>query len=85
MLKLSFIVPFYNVEKHIARCLDSLYNQDIPESEYEVICVNDCSPDNSRDIVLQYKKQHSNLILVEHERNKKLGAARNTGLRKAKR
>lgn len=78
-MRLSIIIPFYNVEKYIAECLDSVYNQDIPEDEYEVICVNDASPDNSRDIVLEYQKKHSNLILVEHEVNKKLGAARNTG------
>lgn len=80
-MRLSIIIPFYNVEKYIAECLDSVYNQDIPEEEYEVICVNDASPDNSRDIVLEYQKKHSNLILVEHEVNKKLGAARNTGRR----
>lgn len=76
---LSFVIPFYNVEKYIAQCLDSVYQQDIPEEEYEVICVNDASPDHSRDIVLEYQKKHTNLILVEHEVNKKLGAARNTG------
>ena len=81
MIRLSIVIPFYNVEKYIAECLDSVYNQDIPEDEYEVICVNDASPDNSRDIVLEYQKKHSNLILVEHEVNKKLGAARNTGRR----
>ena len=82
--RLSIVIPFYNVEKYIADCLDSVYNQDIPEEEYEVICVNDASPDHSRDIVLDYQRKHSNLILVEHEVNKKLGAARNTGRRVAK-
>lgn len=83
-MKLSIIIPFYNVEKYIAECLDSVYAQDIHETEYEVICVNDCSPDASRDIVLGYQKKHSNLKLVEHEVNKMLGAARNTGLKAAK-
>ncbi len=81
---ISIIIPFYNVEKYIAQCLDSIYNQDIPESDYEVICVNDASPDNSRNIVIEYQKKHSNLILVEHEYNKKLGSARNTGRSVAK-
>jgi glycosyltransferase involved in cell wall biosynthesis len=76
---LSIIIPFYNVEKHIGQCLDSVYNQDIPEEDYEVICVNDGSPDNSRQIVIEYQKKHSNLILIEHDKNMKLGAARNTG------
>lgn len=79
MIRLSIIIPFYNVEPYIGQCLDSVYQQDIPEEEYEVICVNDASPDNSREIVKEYQKKHKNLILVEHEVNKKLGAARNTG------
>ena len=83
-LRLSIIIPFYNVEQYIAECLDSVYQQDIPEEEYEVICVNDGSPDHSRDIVLEYQKKHPNLILVEHKVNKKLGAARNTGRAAAK-
>ena len=77
--RLSIIIPFYNVEQYIAQCLDSVYHQDIPEEDYEVICVNDASPDGSVDIVKRYQKEHSNLILVEHDYNKKLGAARNTG------
>lgn len=83
MVRLSIIIPFYNVEQYIAQCLDSVYKQDIPEAEYEVICVDDASPDGSRDIVKEYQKKHKNLILVEHENNMELGAARNTGLRKA--
>ena len=83
-IRLSIVIPFYNVEKYIAECLDSVYNQDIPEDEYEVICVNDASPDGSRDIVLEYQKKHPNLVFVEHEVNKKLGAARNTGRRIAR-
>ena len=50
-LRLSFIVPFYNVELYIEECIRSLYAQDIPWEEYEVICVDDCSPDGSRVIV----------------------------------
>lgn len=83
-IRLSIVIPFYNVETYIAECLDSVYQQDIPEDEFEVICVNDASPDQSRDIVLEYQKKHSNLILVEHEVNKKLGAARNTGRKLAR-
>ncbi|MFZ4724791.1 MAG: glycosyltransferase family 2 protein [Paludibacter sp.] len=76
---LSIVIPFYNVEKHIEDCLLSVYNQDLPEEMYEVICVNDASPDNSRSIVVEFQKNHTNLILVDHSYNKKLGAARNTG------
>lgn len=79
MLRLSIIIPFYNVERYIAECLDSVFDQDIPLKEYEVICVNDGSPDNSREIVLDYMKRYPNLKLIEHDRNRKLGTARNTG------
>lgn len=84
MLRLSIIIPFYNVEQYIAQCLDSVFDQDIPLDEYEVICVNDGSPDHSRDIVLDYMKRYPNLRLIEHEHNKKLGAARNTGRKAAR-
>jgi len=84
MIKLSYILPVYNVERYIGDCLDGIYAQNIPEETFEVICVNDCSPDNSRDIILEYQKEHKNLILVEHNENKGLSAARNTGLLVAK-
>jgi glycosyltransferase involved in cell wall biosynthesis len=81
--RLSIIVPCYNVEKYVCTCLDSLYNQDISEDDYEVICVNDCSQDRTRDIILHYQELHSNLFLIDHERNKRLGESRNTGLHNA--
>lgn len=84
MTQISLIVPFYGVEKYITTCLESLFSQDMPESEYEVICVNDCSPDHSEDIVLKFQEKHNNLRLIRHDTNKKLGAARNTGLAAAK-
>lgn len=84
MLKLSIIVPLYNVEQYVEECIRSLYDQDIPQEEYEVICVDDCSPDNSAAIIERLQKEYSPLHLIRHERNKKLGGARNTGLRNAK-
>lgn len=84
MIRLSIIIPFYNVEKYISACLDSVFNQDIPEEEYEVICVNDGSPDGSRDIVCSYLPLHPNLRLIDHPCNMKLGAARNTGRKAAR-
>ncbi len=83
MLRLSIIVPFYNVEKYIEECIRTLYDQDIPQEEYEVICVDDCSPDGSRAIVERLQKEYPTLRLICHERNKKLGGARNTGLKAA--
>ena len=81
---LSIVAPVYGVEKYIRQWLNSVYDQDIPESEYEVICVNDCTPDKSADIIREYQKQHANLVLINHEVNKKDNAARNTGYRAAR-
>jgi len=79
-IRLSIIIPFYNVEQFIERCLDSVYKQDIPENEYEVICVDDCSPDDSLSVVQEFAQQHDNLRIVQNKENRKLGGARNAGL-----
>ena len=80
MLRLSFIVPFYNVEPYIEECIRSLYNQDIPWAEYEVICVDDCSPDGSRAIVERLQKAYPTLRLLKTPENLRQGGARNMGL-----
>lgn len=80
MIKLSFILPCYNVELYIGRCLDSILHQDLPLDEYEIICINDCSPDNLRKVVIDYQQKYSNIRLIEHPINKTSGGARNTGI-----
>lgn len=84
MKNLSIIVPFYNVEPYIEECIRSLYRQDIPHDEYEVICIDDCSPDGSREIIDRLQKEFPTLKLTCHDKNKKLGGARNTGVKEAK-
>lgn len=84
MLKISFILPCYNVEAYIKDCLDSIYAQDIQQDEFEVICVNDCATDNSRSIIVEYAKKRSNLKLLDHKYNLTVGGARNTGILGAK-
>lgn len=79
-LKLTFILPCYNVERYIADCLDSIYAQDMSEDEYEVICVNDCSKDGTQEVINRYAEQHSNLTLINHKENLTAGGARNTGI-----
>lgn len=76
----SFILPCYNVGRYITDCLDSLYAQGLSEDEFEVICVNDCSTDNTRDVVLAYSTTHPNLKLIDHQENLTAGGARNTGI-----
>lgn len=76
----SFILPCYNVGRYVGECLDSLYSQDMPETDFEVICVNDCSTDNTRDVISSYAAKHPNLILIDHTENLTAGGARNTGI-----
>ncbi len=83
MLKLSIIVPVYNVSKYLAKCLDSLLCQDLKTEEYEIIVVNDGSTDNSGEIAKQYEDKNSNIKVV-HQENQGLSGARNTGIILAK-
>lgn len=82
-MKLSIIVPVYNVKDYLAKCLDSLINQDLPHKEYEIIVVNDGSKDNSGKIAEEYSKKYSNIILINQE-NQGLSGARNTGIANAR-
>jgi glycosyltransferase involved in cell wall biosynthesis len=77
--KISIIIPVYNVEKYIARCLDSLFNQNISENLYEIIVVNDGTPDSSMKIVSEYDRNHSNFIII-NQKNRGVSAARNRGI-----
>lgn len=81
---LTFVVPCFNVEKYIQQCLDSIYACNLSEELFEVVCVNDCSPDNVQEILELNQRQHDNLRIVIHEKNRGLGGARNTGIREAR-
>ncbi len=82
-MKLSIILPVYNVEKFIADCLDSLLNQDLDKSSYEIICVDDGSPDNSYKVIEDYQKENKNIRLIRQQ-NGGVSAARNNGLKESK-
>ena len=79
----SIILPCYKVEKYVARCLESLISQDMPKNEYEVICVNDCSPDNTSEVIRSYQSRYPNITLINHSVNQTAGGARNTGIKYA--
>lgn len=66
------------------KCLDTLLHQDIPMSDYEIILVDDCSPDNSLEMANGYAAKYPNIRVCAHEKNKGLAAARNTGIDAAK-
>ena len=80
MPKISVIVPVYNVEKFLARCLDSILGQSL--RDIEVICVDDGSPDNSIEILNRYAARDSRIRIVR-QANRGLGGARNTGIEAA--
>ena len=77
MIKVSIIVPIYNVEKYLARCMDSLLNQTL--KDIEIIMVDDGSPDNCPQMCDEYAKK-DNRVKVIHKQNAGLGYARNSGL-----
>lgn len=77
MKLVSIIVPIYNVEKHLRKCLDSLINQTL--KQIEIILINDGSKDNSLEICLEYARQ-DNRIKVIDKVNEGVSVARNTGL-----
>lgn len=78
MAEFSIIVPVYNVEKEIRKCLDSIKNQTY--GDFEVLCVDDCGKDSSMDIVKEYAQKDNRFKILTHEHNKGVSAARNTGL-----
>lgn len=77
---LSIIIPVYNVEPYIPRCLDSIYSQNVDEDQYELVIVNDGSQDNSSAVVKRYQLKHSNIVLIEKE-NGGVSSARNLAIK----
>lgn len=80
--KLSIIIPVYNVERYIKRCLDSIFNQNVVENLFEVIIVNDGTLDNSIEIIKTYLPIHQNITLI-NQKNQGLSMARNNGFERA--
>ena len=81
-LKLSVIVPIYNVEQYLSKCLESLIDQDLSREEYEIILVDDGSPDHCGEICEEYAVQYPNVKVI-HRENGGLSAARNSGVAEA--
>ena len=82
-IKISFILPVYNVEKWLDNCLGSIYRQQLDSEEFEVICVNDGSSDNSLEILKKWAVVHNNLVIID-QKNKGMSSARNVGITYAK-
>lgn len=81
MPKVSIIIPIYNMEKYLARCLDSVINQTL--KDIEIICINDGSTDNSLEILTKYSKKDSRITVI-NKKNGGVASARNAGLKAVK-
>ena len=78
MAKISVIIPVYNAEKYISRCLESVINQSY--KDFEVICIEDKSKDNSLDILREYAKKDNRIKVIENFENKGAALTRNVGI-----
>ena len=67
----SIVIPVFNVEKYIGKCLDSLISQTL--HNIEIICVNDCSTDKSLDILRDYEAKDNRIVVIDLPRNIKQG------------
>lgn len=83
MIKISIIIPMYNVAGYLNTCIASVVNQNLANGSFEVIMVNDGSPDNSLEVAQNLALQY-NFIQIISQKNKGLGGARNTGVKHAK-
>lgn len=83
-MRLSIIVTVYKAERFIEQCVRSLCQQDVPMADYEVIVVDNHSPDRSIDVVRELQIEFSNLNIVRLQENHCAGGGRNAGLDAAK-
>ena len=79
---LSIIIPLYNCEKYIKQCLDTIFRQEMNESEFEVIVIDDGSKDSGYSLASEYAKRHQNILVMKQE-NQGVACARNNALEKA--
>ena len=81
MKELSVIIPAYNVENYIENCLQCLLSQ--LRENWEIICIDDGSQDNTYAILTDYAKRNKNLRIIRNEKNSGAARSRNTGLEAA--
>lgn len=79
--RVSVVIPVYNSSKTLPKCLDSMIAQTY--QDLEIICVNDCSKDNSLDIIKEYQQKDSRVKVINHKENMNAGGARNSGIKAA--
>lgn len=80
--KVSIIIPIFDVKDYILECLNSVLNQTL--KEIEIICIDDCSPENEYKIIKKLQKKDNRIVYIRHKKNLFQGGARNTGIEIAK-
>ena len=80
MKAISFIIPAYNASQTVIRTMESILHTGIPSDSMEIIVVDDCSTDSTREVVNEYAKSHPQVLLLCQQQNHRQGAARNRGL-----
>ena len=83
MKRFSVIIPAYNAQATLRRCLDSVYALPVPEEEFEVIAIDDCSVDGTVAALQEYGRNHADMTVLVQSQNHRQGAARNRGLSRA--
>lgn len=83
MKRLSIIVPLYDSARFMPKCIESLLQQDIPADEYEILLINDGSPDNSEELAREYAAEYENVRVLSKE-NGGTSSARNMGISNAR-
>ena len=78
MPKVSVIIPVYNTEEYLEKCIDSILNQDF--NDLEIIIINDNSPDKSKNIIKRYLDTNMNIIFIDKNTNEGVSKARNDGI-----
>ena len=77
-MKISVIAIFYNSEKYMYKCIDSILSQ--KGVDLELIAVDDCSKDNTYEILQKYKQTDDRVVIIKHDENKGISCARNSGI-----
>lgn len=80
-MKISVLIPVYNVERYLSQCLNSVIDQ--TERDIEIICVDDCSTDGSLDLLLQFEKKDDRIRVIRHMHNMGLCKSRKDAVREA--
>ncbi|MCC8147937.1 glycosyltransferase family 2 protein [Akkermansia sp.] len=81
---LSIVIPVYNGEDRISRCLESIWSQGLEPGSYEIICVDDCSTDGTVALLEKLQREHGDLRVLKNAANLRAGGSRNHGVRKAR-